>query len=247
MPEGQPKQLRTVGLRDALVRVRSFVTSSASADDLASLVDIRDGVVHAGAGGEILDRVFFAFVVHTDAMLKDLGKTRPSFWDDRLALVDALLADATDKTAHRVVVKLETARANFSRRYGGSSEVIQFLIGESGNQFPSYGEETARCPACECEGKAEGDYEVREVVDRKGIPEGSEVVFLPADFKCSICGLWLDSIFEIEASPLEDEWVLDGADPDDYAAAYEHGDPDLAYDLMREEVDDLMREEGDST
>src|SRR5918994_2133066 len=52
-PEGRPRQLRTVGLREALERAKTFFTSVAPELDLALLVDLRDGVVHAAVNDEV--------------------------------------------------------------------------------------------------------------------------------------------------------------------------------------------------
>src|SRR5215471_19857392 len=76
--EGKPpRQLRTVGLRDVLARVRMFVTSRASDDDLRILVDMRDGTVHAAQNDEVEERLVVAFVQHADALLADLAVIVP--------------------------------------------------------------------------------------------------------------------------------------------------------------------------
>ena len=114
-----PGQLRTVGLRDALERVKVFVPSrAADKDDLRILVDMRDGTVHAGQNEELKERLAVAFVRQADAFLKDLGRDRAGFWGGQLGVVDALLAVAADKTARAVAVRVAGGRADFARRYG---------------------------------------------------------------------------------------------------------------------------------
>ena len=58
----KPKQLRTVGLRAALARVRKLVASPVPEKDVMTLVDVRDGVVHAAPDEEVEDRLLAAFV-----------------------------------------------------------------------------------------------------------------------------------------------------------------------------------------
>ena len=105
--------LRTVTLRDALARVRKIVTSTASVAALEMLVDMRDGTVHAAQNDELEERLVVTFVQHCDVLLEDLGADRNEFWGRQLTVVDALLADASDKVAHHVEVKLAAARARF--------------------------------------------------------------------------------------------------------------------------------------
>jgi hypothetical protein len=112
------RQLRTVGLRDALARVKVFIVSRASERDLQTLVDLRDGVVHAAQDDQVEDRLLVAFVQHADALLRDLGRDRAEFWAPQLAVVDALLMEAADKVERRVRVSIAAAKANFERRWG---------------------------------------------------------------------------------------------------------------------------------
>ena len=161
--EGKPpRQLRTVGLRDVLARVRMFVTSRASDDDLRILVDMRDGTVHAAQNDEVEERLVVAFVQHADALLADLGRDRAAFWDGQLEVVDALMADAIDKVAHRVAVKLAAARADFQRQYGHQpAELLQFIRQLAGPKNLGAYQQPVDCPACTSPGVATGYNEVK--------------------------------------------------------------------------------------
>jgi hypothetical protein len=92
--EGKPKQLRTVGLREARARAKAFFDSEASEDDLDLLIDLRDGVVHAAVSDEVEERLLVAFVQQVDATLLDINKSRADFWSNRLDVVDAWVANA---------------------------------------------------------------------------------------------------------------------------------------------------------
>jgi len=234
IPEGKPKQLRTVGLRDALTRVKTFVSSPASDDDLKELVDLRDGVVHAGHDENVADRLLVSFIQHAHAMLADLGRDVEPFWGERYAVVEALLAEVTDRVAHRVSVKIAAARASFDRQYDFAPEVLEILRRIPKPPHLGQGEETQTCPACESDGIAEGEYEVVDAYDRDGIPSGREVLFIATGFRCPMCGLHLDSVMEMSGSPIPDDWEIEGADPDDYEDEYEP-DPDLDYHQWRED------------
>jgi hypothetical protein len=155
-PEGEPKQLRTVGLREAHSRLRTFVSSVASETDLALLIDLRDGVVHAAVNDEVEERLLVAFVQQADVMLVDLNKSRSDFWADWLDMVDALVADATDKLKHRVQLKLATAKAAFAEKYSGMSDEMRDAIKKMTPPFDESHEATANCPACGSQSIASG-------------------------------------------------------------------------------------------
>src|SRR6266699_627456 len=55
--------LRTIGLWVALERVRALVTSSVSVKDLRTLVEMRNGTVHAAQDDEIEEHLVVAFAV----------------------------------------------------------------------------------------------------------------------------------------------------------------------------------------
>jgi hypothetical protein len=224
-PQGRPKQLRTVGLREARERAKTFFTSSASDVDLALLVDLRDGVVHAALDDEVEERLLVAFVQQADATLADMGRPRAAFWGDRLGVVDALLADASDKTMHRVQVKLSNAKVAFSQRVGDMTDEMQRLMTSITPVIDVTEESTPECPACGCKGTARGGLDVDEYFDYSdGEPYGGAwVVFMPASFKCQQCGLRLDTPAEVVAAGLPAKWNHPYLDPSDF---YPDDDPD---------------------
>jgi hypothetical protein len=152
--EGRPKQLRTVGLREARERAKTFFTSGASDADLDLLIDLRDGVMHAAMDDEIEERLLVAFVQQADATLADMGKSRTVFWGDKLGMVDALLADASDKVAHLVQVKLAAAKAAFEKKYAEVTSEMRDLIKKMTPYFDETAEAEAECPACGARGVA---------------------------------------------------------------------------------------------
>jgi hypothetical protein len=239
IPDGrQGGRLRTVGLRDALERVRFFVpASSASEVDLKTLIDMRDGTVHAALGDEVEERLLVAFVQFADALLADLGRDRSTFWGwEFLPVVDALLADASDKIAHGVAIKLASAHANFRRRFGHEPAGVLELVRQLSEpqveevwQLPA--ERPADCPACRSVGTATGYYDVEWAPDaedgRAADPTGV-VWFLPASFACAVCGLRLRSA-ELPAAGMAARWELEGLDPAEYEGPDDSGESDDVY------------------
>jgi hypothetical protein len=229
-PEGRPKQLRTVGLREARERVKTFFTSSASDADLALLIDLRDGVVHAALNDEVEERLLVAFVQQADATLIDMGRPRATFWGDRLDVVDALLADASDKVAHRVQVKLKNAKVAFGERYALLDE-LQSLVIMTTPVFDETEEATADCPVCRCKGIARGDQRVDDNYEmgRDGqVYGGAWVVFVPTAFHCQQCGLRLDTPAEVAAADMPKEWELRDVNPADLIDSdYDYADYDI--------------------
>jgi hypothetical protein len=97
---GAPAKIRTVGLTEALSRIGRFVRSKAAKDDLQTLVDIPNSIVHAAQDTEVEERILTAFVQMVDSLLADLEQERGDFWDGQLSVVDALLRD--DASARRI-------------------------------------------------------------------------------------------------------------------------------------------------
>ena len=127
-----------MSLRDALERVQKLVPSTASMSDLAMLAGMRDGTVHAALTDEVEERILAAFVQHCDVLLTDLGVDRAEFWGGRLSVVDALLAEASDRVAHRVAVKLAAARARLAARVAGEDPRLSQLarqLADTRNEF----------------------------------------------------------------------------------------------------------------
>jgi hypothetical protein len=236
--EGKPpKQLRTVGLRDALVRARGFVDSPASDADLQTLVDMRDGTVHAAQNDEVEERLVVAFIRHSDAFLEDLDRDRATFWGGQLGVVDALLAVATDKTARAVALRIAGARADFERRYRDAlPEVLQLVRQIAASSKLDINDERMECPACASPGVESGDHEIdwdyeHDASGRFRSTRG-KVWFNASDFACEICGLHLDDEAELAAAGLEPRWLVPGADPNVYDPGF---DEDLLYESWRDE------------
>lgn len=127
-----------------------FVQSRAPEADLKTLVDVRDGTVHAAQSEELEERLVVAFVLQADAFLADLGRDRAEFWGGQRGVVDALVTEAADRTVRDVAVRIAGARADFGRRYSdGPAEVLQLLRQIAASAKLDSEERRQECPACE--------------------------------------------------------------------------------------------------
>ena len=235
---GPPEKIRTVGLTGALSRIGRFVRSKAVKDDLQTLVDIRNGVVHAAEDTEVEERILTAFVQQADSLLADLGRERGDFWDGQLAVVDALLKDASDKLAHRVEVRLAAAAAMFERRCDTEGEaVVSALRTLSGSVPLTEGQRFRACPVCDSHAVATGGHGVEWIPDDWDKDTGQvtnvsgEVWFTAQKFYCPVCKLRLDSVAEID-KVFDPVWEIEDADWREYEP---QDDGDAAYERWRED------------
>jgi hypothetical protein len=244
---GVPSKIRTVGLSEALHRMERFARSKAAKEDLQTLVDMRDGIVHAAEDAEVEGRILTAFVQHADRLLTDLGRERGDFWNGQLTVVDALLKDASDKIAHRVEVRLAAAAAALERRYAADGEtVLTALRALSRSASLAVDQRFHPCPVCDSYGIATGghsvdwtpddwDKETGEVTNARG-----EVWFTAQKFRCPVCNLRLDSGAEIEKAGIDTTWEIEDADwrdyePQDWQDYDPRDDDDADYEHWREE------------
>jgi hypothetical protein len=240
---GVPARIRTVGLTEALSRVGRFVRSKAVKDDLQTLVEMRNGIVHAAEDAEVEERILTAFAQQADALLADLGRERAGFWDGQLFVVDALLKDASNKLAHRVEVRLAAAAAMLERRYASEGEAVVSLLRTLSKSAPLTDDQRFHaCPVCDSHGIATGRHTVEWVPDDwdketgqvTNVYEG--VWFTAQKFGCRVCNLRLDSEAEIDAAGIDTAWEIEGADWRDYEP---QDDGDAAFERWRDETHEL--------
>ena len=239
---GSPASVRTVGLAQALKRIDRFVKSKTDDRDLDTLVDMRNGIVHAAENVEVEERILAAFVQRADVLLEDLGRDRKDFWGGQLTVVDALLKDASDKLAHRVEVRLAAADAWLEHRYATEGKaVLDVVRALSNSAVLTHSERFRQCPVCGSQGIATGEHSVEyepadwdkeagEVTD-----VAPEVWFSARSFRCNVCGLRLDSQAEMD-KVFDPVWEIEDADWREYESLYD--DEDDAYERWREERDE---------
>jgi hypothetical protein len=187
------------------------------------LIDLRDGVVHAAVNEQVEERIVIAFLQHAEAILEDLGGDRADFWKDWTEVVNALLANATDKVLHLVRVKLEAAKAAFQNKYAGMPAEVRQLIVTLEPRFDEVDEAVTDCPACGSQGVARGTYWVDEGVDydnETGEPSvWGMVKFTPEEFSCQLCGHRLTTPSELAAARMPGEWDVPEIDVREFEEA----------------------------
>ena len=232
---GALRPLRTVGLRGALERVKVFVTSRASGDDVRTLADMPDGTIHAAISEEVETRLLVAFAKYADELLADLGRDRAGFWGDQLAVVDALLTKASDKITRDVKVKLAGARAYFDQHYGnGPPELVELVRRMAEPDRDDDNRQAVSCLACESVGLATGTREVELEADEwegdQPVSVSETVYFQPSAFECRVCKLRLNSAAETAAASI-DRWEVEDMDPLKYEPPI---DEDSFYEAYRD-------------
>jgi hypothetical protein len=197
-----PNQLRTVGLRNAMNRVRSLIKLQASRADLDMLIDFRDGAVHVASDAAIELRLVATFVQAVDELLADLSlEERDSFWGRHLGVADALLAESSDETAHHVAVLIEAAKARMQDLLAKDPDLWAFRH-ETENSRNRYTPNTSPeyCPVCDGWGLSVGDDEIVYNPEKPGY---GTWLFEAQAFSCRICGLHLNSPAELAAAGIE--------------------------------------------
>jgi len=223
-PQPRLNHLRTVGLREACGRVKTFVSSSASKDDLDLLINLRDGVVHAAVDEEVEERVLVAFVQQSDAILEDMRKHHWDFWGQWSPIVTKLVVNASDEIKHRVGKKLAAAKSAFMDKYGGMPSEMRDMIGRVKPRiFTDWESAVTDCPACDAKGVAKGRYWLDETDDDDtGEPwVWGTVKFTPDTFSCQLCELRLANPAELAEAGVPANWDVPEIDPAEFFPGYQ--------------------------
>jgi hypothetical protein len=215
------KHLRTVGLREACERVKTFVTSPAPKDDLDLLINLRDGVVHAAVNDQVEEQLLVAYALQADSILADMKVPRSTFWGAHQEDVDALLGDASDKVAERVKMKLAAAKATLEKKYGVMTDEMLKAIWGITPRIDAMLESTAPCVVCGSDGVAEGEIWLDEALDNETGSVYGGLRFTPTTFACQQCELRLTSPKEMLAAGMPTDWEHTDLDFSDYVSYLE--------------------------
>lgn len=214
--------LRTVGMRGAVERVKAVMDRRWPVSDAAitSLIDVRDGVVHAGSLESLEDDLMAAFVATGDLLLSDLGIAREEFWGERVEVADVLLDSYATKFARRVDLKRILARSRYDNLLADidDTDVQDALIRSLEDHYFRDDESACDCPVCGRLGIADGihyvvwDDEVEWDADGTELWSGT-VYFDAMRFRCPVCHFTVTGPEEFMAAELPVNWEEDGADP----------------------------------
>jgi len=192
---------------------------------LMTLADYRSSVVHLGEVPEAeVTELLRAYLAAASAVAKWLGLKPVEMFGEFAEMVSKQLDESLARVQRLVAEKLALAKDNFKQRFAGlDTDQLQALIKLTENRYPltKYESDLLPCPGCGNLGMVSGSYDVDwepEYDDRSGDVTGAyPVVTLRASgFDCNLCGLALDSSFELEAAGLESSINVEEVDAADF-------------------------------
>lgn len=208
---GSPRP-RTIGAEEALRRVRTFAPGlRVTAERLTALLEVRNGVLHAGLLSAEEERALLTdYVRASDALFEVLGVAAQDRWGEHADLVGRLVSASTQGVEHEVDRRIAAAKATFA-------ELLEYLPEDAraaafmarADRVGVYGVRDADriirypCPACEQTAYVSGTTSVEWAYDRDladlskpALPIGM-VRFSPDGLACGVCDLDLDAAEQV--------------------------------------------------
>jgi hypothetical protein len=218
-------------MTDALRRVGQVLPAIENMKpSLLLLVDVRNGVAHAGVLESGADEdALVPFIRACDHLLSSVPNAdRDEMWGDFVSIVDARLSDSAKAAELIVADALTTARLAFDARYASlEAAVREGVLSSITNSYDvtKYEQALVACPACGREAITHGGYEVEWEADWD--VEGSHgdayvagvypvVTYSPGYLDCRVCGLELDGEEQLAAAGVAKSWTLEDADAADF-------------------------------
>lgn len=187
---------RTVAASKAIDRYSAFNRSFAALkDELGTLLDVRNGVVHlASEPTENFDNIFNTFLRAVELLARELGLDEESFWGpELLPLVEGRRADRTRTVETTIHQKISLATATFEAKYRSLNDVEKTaaIAAIQSTRLTRSGDWYAEieCPACPGRGwityDADGEWELE---DHQWV---AHAWIRPTHFSCAVCSLEL--------------------------------------------------------
>lgn len=212
-------KLRTIGLLDSLTRVQTVFNEKfklPNEKSLATIVNLRNGAVHASASKDASD-VLDDILTITNTLLRWLNYIPAVFYGDQYATVQRLVLDKRDKRKQRLTAKMSRALNQLTELEARLGEQYYSVMKERREQAmlsvdldhysPFHSTLTHDCPACHTEtgrligtvrAEPEWDYE-----DGHSFVVGSALYFTPLAFWCNVCKLRTEGDLELEFAGIE--------------------------------------------
>ncbi|MEU5863524.1 hypothetical protein ABZ815_20305 [Nonomuraea sp. NPDC047529] len=218
------KEPRTISAREALQRVEQLMAVRTPRVLLEQLIDVRDGIVHAGYLSPANTRAnLTAFLRFSNELYDEMKVVEASRWSEHAELAESLIRDSLTEIDHEVQRKIAAAKQRLVQvmsmvpvdQQSALDAARQALMPTSYTFFkPNYkfidypiAQLSARCPACDHSeaalwGRMEWGFESLQSISpiplsSEGLDEKSH--FLPEAFFCASCELRFDSPDELEA------------------------------------------------
>jgi hypothetical protein len=198
----EARKIRTIGMTEAISRLRQGGVLPHEDPKLDLLVELRNGVAHS-AGVEMTDDLLPTFARVVDILLEDVGEDRDSFWGNWSTAANLAASESRDEISQDVLIRIQNARYLFEDKIPGLPrgafakyepldprypEHVQVVLSPNGMTYTT----TARCPACE------GQAEEKKIVMLQDISGESAAV--TTRLACKYCRLALHGSEEMEVA-----------------------------------------------
>jgi hypothetical protein len=220
---------KTIGAKEALARVEQMMTIKTPKDHLYRLIEVRDGVVHAGHFNAANTReILTSFLRYSNEVYDELTVPDDDRWESHTNLVSRLITQNLSEVEHRVYRKIEAARNNYQNWIKrvpehskstvnktlspGFSALLHRSKAAPDPNEPIQVSAPVECPACKqlsavYLGHAHGTRRVPEDVIKAGAPTVESLYSSQAYLEikvlmCSICSLQLLGSDEIQTAGL---------------------------------------------
>lgn len=226
-PDLATKGVKTIGLQIVMNRLIKLLGNlPVSKDRQKRIVDVRNGAVHVGAGGE-LRYVLLDCLAVIGVLLERLGIERKVFFGPLVVVADALRDERMSEISREVALKMATARARLTRLEETLGEAAfkkatdeleeqrwtldpeDFVAGGAGVEVD--------CPECGSEAKLFGSVDVSGDVEYDVEPLGDgqydtiampywQAALGPMTFFCMVCKLQLHGTQELAEAGLPSQY-----------------------------------------
>ncbi|NES29188.1 hypothetical protein GCE86_18420 [Micromonospora terminaliae] len=215
-------RMATISGTEAFNRVQILLPNmKTSAASIKTLIEVRDGTIHAGQlpPGDITS-TFASFVRASAEICEALGIDLEDHWAEHKALADSLASDSITKIEQRVSELIAAAKLRFkaltdSIPQGEQAGIFEAMRAAIEGALLGDEVEESPCPSCSqaayCSGKYEVDYDVDVDVD-DGIAvayPANTLLFYPAMLTCGVCKLFLKDRDELKAAGVNQTWEID--------------------------------------
>jgi hypothetical protein len=198
----EARKIRTIGMTEAISRLRQGGVLPHEDPKLDLLVELRNGVAHS-TGVAVTDDLLPTFARVVDILLEDVGEDRVSFWGNWSTAANLAASETLDEISQDVLMRIQNARYLFEDKIPGLPkgafakyeppdprypEHVQVVLGPNGMTYTT----TARCPACG------GQAEEKKIVMLQDISGESAAV--TTRLACKYCRLAVHGSEEMEVA-----------------------------------------------